>query len=156
MKLKRLFRILIFSNSKMLQITIPNQANIHEIKWKSKPEAFDAKNNYKNCIMCKESDSSAISLINQFLIDVKNMVATFHQNSQSNGWQPTAQDEVWWVTVDYPSDILTIHIESSKNAANQKNYLYNYFKTEVEAQQVCDEIKKLLTKLQKSIDTRYM
>ena len=97
-------------------------------------------------IICLASKTNLVSKYHHFVADLKATVQQYHQTVIGNKWKPLKGDDVYWITVDYPSWIHTIHWKCSNDAADQANSPYNYFQTQQQVDYLLSLIQQLFLK----------
>ena len=130
--------------AKLAWITIPNCHRLDEIKVKI--DNVTGSHWSSKHIICKATDKTQVSNYNQFVKDFKATVMHFHQTSVGNHRTPANEETVYWITVDYPSWIRSIHWKCSDSAPDQLYSPYNYYQTQKQVEDLLKRIQMLLKK----------
>lgn len=129
--------------TKKTWIFVPNNH-----RWCDIRERVDYLNSNKinsNHIICNECDPKRSSF-KLFIKDVKETIKNHYNNSKSYNWKPGKNDQVFWLTVTYPSWIHSLRCTHSTNAVDQYKSTYNCYRTEQEVLDLKTKIEAIFAK----------
>jgi hypothetical protein len=125
-------------------LTIPGDSKILDIRLIETAMGYQPTQALDYYVLCRFDDYQSRKMLLQAIEDIKSEAEAYYKQSPSNGWVPTREEEVYWVTADYQSYIKKLHVKHDSNVAIQAETKVNYFKTKEEAEGLRDLIVNLL------------